>query len=142
MSPPTNTGSRPTREKKPLIYLVDDQPMLLDLAEMSLQEGDYTIKKFDDPEAALQAFLKARTKPVLLISDYAMGKMNGLELIEKCKAASPELKTVLISGTAGAEIVLGSPVKVDRFMGKPYQPANFADLVRHVLSQDSGVAGN
>ncbi len=137
MSLPTNTASRPTREKKPLIYLVDDQPMLLDLAEMSLQEGAYTIKKFADPELALEAFLKARTKPVLLITDYAMGKMNGLELIEKCKAAAPALKTVLISGTAGAEIVLGSPVKVDRFMGKPYQPANLADLVRHVLSSES-----
>lgn len=133
MSPPTDT-SRPVRQKKPLIYLIDDQPMLLDLAEMSLQNEDYLIKKFEDPQRALDAFLKAKTKPVLLITDYAMGKMNGLELIEKCKAAYPELKTVLISGTAGAEIVLGSPVKVDRFMGKPYQPANLADLVRHILA--------
>lgn len=135
MSPPTDT-SRPVRQKKPLIYLIDDQPMLLDLAEMSLQNDGYSIKKFDDPERALEAFRKAKTKPALLITDYAMGKMNGLELIEKCKNAAPDLKTVLISGTAGAEIILGSSVKVDRFMGKPYQPASLADLVRRVLEQD------
>jgi DNA-binding NtrC family response regulator len=140
MSPLTDT-SRPVRQKRPLIYLIDDQPMLLDLAEMSLQNDNYLIKKFDDPQRALEAFLKARTKPALLITDYAMGKMNGLELIEKCKATHPELKTVLISGTAGAEIILGSPVKVDRFMGKPYQPANLADLVRRVLAQNEGDAG-
>jgi YesN/AraC family two-component response regulator len=63
-----------------------------------------------------------------------MGKMNGLELIEKCKAVKPELKSILLSGTAGAEIVLDSGVKVDRFLGKPYQPAGLADLVRHVLA--------
>lgn len=110
--------------------------MLLDLAEMSLQADGYNFKKFLDPELALQSFRKARAKPVLLITDYAMGKMNGLELIEKCKAVKPDLKSILISGTAGAEIVLDSNVKVDRFMGKPYQPANLADLVRRVLSPE------
>jgi len=101
---------------------------------MSLQADGYDFKKFLDPESALEAFLKARSKPTLLITDYAMGKMNGLELIEKCKAVKPDLKSILISGTAGAEIVLGSPVRVDRFMGKPYQPANLAELVRRVLA--------
>jgi DNA-binding NtrC family response regulator len=113
---------------------VDDQPMLLDLAEVSLLSGGYQLKKFLDPELALKSFLKARTKPALLITDYAMGKMNGLELLEKCKAVKPDLKSILISGTAGAEIVLDSGVKVDRFMGKPYQPASLADLVRLVLA--------
>ena len=136
MSQPTKKGSRPARKETPLIYLVDDQPMLVDLAEMSLQAGGYTLKKFLDPELALKTFLKARVKPVMLITDYAMGKMNGLELIEKCKAVKPDLKSVLISGTAGAEIVLESSVKVDRFMGKPYQPANLAELVRRVLTSE------
>ena len=100
---------------------------------MSLQADGYNFKKFVDPELALRSFLKARIKPMLLITDYAMGKMNGLELIERCKAMKPGLKSILISGTAGAEIVLDSDVKVDRFVGKPYQPANLADLVRRVL---------
>jgi DNA-binding NtrC family response regulator len=125
------------RKKKPLLYLVDDQPLLLDLAEVSLKDGKYTIKKFTDPEKALQAFLKARPKPDLLITDYAMGKVNGLELIEKCKEAHPHLKTVLLSGTAGYEVVVASPVKVDRFVGKPYQPASLAELVRRMLSPDA-----
>jgi DNA-binding NtrC family response regulator len=137
MSQPTNKGSRPGAEKPPLIYLVDDQAMLLDLAEMSLQSDDYLLKKFTDPELALKAFLKARPKPVLLITDYAMGKMNGLELIEKCKEARPDLKSILISGTAGAEIILESSVRVDRFLGKPYQPLNLAELVRRVLRAEA-----
>lgn len=134
MSPHTDPAPRPARSKAPLIYLVDDQPILLDLAEVSLLPGGYQLRKFLDPELALKSFRKARPKPVLLITDYAMGKMNGLELIEKCKAVKPDLKSILLSGTAGAEIVLDSGVKVDRFLGKPYQPAGLADLVRHVLA--------
>lgn len=137
MSQSTQKGSCLNKRKPPLIYLVDDQPVLLDLAEMSLQADGYEFKKFLDPESALESFLKARGKPALLITDYAMGKMNGLELIERCKAVKPDLKTILISGTAGAEVALGSPVHIDRFMGKPYQPTGLADLVRLILAQET-----
>ena len=123
-------------KKAPLIYLVDDQPLLLDLAEMSLLSGGYKLKKFLDPEAALESFLEARPKPALLITDYAMGKMNGLELVERCKAVKPDLKSILVSGTAGAEIMMDSDVKVDRFVGKPYHPTNLAEMVRRVLGLD------
>ena len=134
MSEPAKPRSRPGRKKKPLIYVVDDEALLLDLAEASLQPGGYTIKKFDDPEEALKNFLREKSKPDMLISDYAMGKMNGLELIEKCKQAHPEVKTMLVSGTAGAEIILDAPVKVERFLGKPYQPATLLEMVRRILS--------
>jgi DNA-binding NtrC family response regulator len=120
--------------RKPLIYIVDDEPLLLDLAEAALHDQGYTLKKFEDPEAALRAFLKARSKPAVLITDFAMGKMSGLELIEKCRSAYPELKTILVSGTAGAEVILGAPVPVDRFLSKPYQSANLAELVQRILA--------
>ncbi len=131
---PKGSGARVRRA---LIFVVDDQPMLLDLAEISLQGGDYALKKFLDPEEALETFLRARIKPDLLITDYALGKMNGLELIERCKAAKPDLKTILVSGTAGAEIVFESAVRVDRFMGKPYQPSGLAELVERVLAEEA-----
>jgi len=134
MIQPTNNRPQPGRKRKPLVYIVDDEALLLDLAELALKTDGYTLKKFQDPEKALKSFLAARAKPDLLISDYAMGKMNGLELIEKCKQDHPALKTILVSGTMGVEIILDAPVKVDRFMGKPYQSANLAELVRRVLA--------
>ena len=129
-----NNISGPAK-RKPLIYLVDDQSTLLDLAEISLQADGYVLKKFEDPELALKSFLKARSKPVLLITDYAMGKINGLELIERCKEVKPDLKTIMISGTASAEILLDATVQVDRYLGKPYQPQNLAEIVRRILAE-------
>ena len=120
---------------QPLIYIVDDQEILLDLAEVSLKPQGYRLKKFANPALALKSFLRSKSKPDLLITDYAMGRMNGLDLIEKCKAAHAPLKTILLSGTMGAEIILDAPVKVDRFLGKPYQPSNLAELVRKVLER-------
>lgn len=128
---PKNPGAK----KKPLVYIVDDEALLVDLAEASLAPGGYIFKKFSDPEEALKAFSRARPKPDVLVTDYAMGKMNGLELLERCREKAPDLRCVLISGTVGAEVVLNSHVKVDRFMGKPYQPENLLELVRRVLGE-------
>ena len=126
-------NNRSDREK-PLIYLVDDQPLLLEYAEASLQAEGYSFRKFDDPEQALAAFLEAEPKPALLISDFAMERMNGMELIEKCKRADPTLKTIIVSGTAGAEIIDQALVKIDRFLAKPYPAATLSELVRRVLA--------
>jgi CheY-like chemotaxis protein len=128
------TGSRKV-PKPPLIYIVDDEPLLLDLAEASLAPGGFTVKKFNDPDEALKSFAKARVKPDVLVTDYAMGKMNGVELLEKCRAHRSDVKCVLLSGTVGAEVVLDAPTKVDRFVGKPYQPETLLELVRRVLGE-------
>ena len=128
------TGSRKV-PKPPLIYIVDDEPLLLDLAEASLAPGGFTVKKFTDPDEALKSFAKARPKPDVLVTDYAMGKMNGVELLEKCRAHRSDVKCVLLSGTVGAEVVLDAPTKVDRFVGKPYQPDSLLELVRRVLGE-------
>ncbi len=120
--------------RRPLIYIVDDEPLLSDLAQASLESADYEVKQFQDPELALNDFLRANPRPDLLLTDYAMGKMNGLELIQKCKEAKPDLKAILISGTAGAEILIDSPVRVERFLGKPYRSSALLELARAVLS--------
>lgn len=134
MKQPNILEKKRGRKTTPLVFLVDDEAILLDLGELSLKNEGYRIRKFQDPELALAKFLKARPKPTLLISDYALGKTNGLDLIAQCKQACPDLKAVLVSGTVGAEIIANAPIKVDRFISKPYQPEAFAQVIREVLA--------
>jgi DNA-binding NtrC family response regulator len=134
----TTSGIR--RKRRALVYLVDDEPVLLDLLEFSLRHDGYTLRKFIDPEEALSAFQKARPKPDLLVTDYALGKMNGLELIEKCKRLRPGLKIVMVSGTATAAIADRSPVKVDQFLSKPYEPGTLSEVVKRALALEPQVS--
>jgi DNA-binding NtrC family response regulator len=127
-------GHHPKRTPTPVVYLVDDEKLLLDLEALALKDIGCVLKKFHDPEAALKAFQSAKTKPVLLITDYAMAKLNGLELIANCKKVRPDLKSILVSGTAGAEIIVNSPVKVDMYLAKPFQPARLAEVASHLIS--------
>jgi len=120
-----------------LIYLVDDEKVLLDIAEIALLADGYELKKFHDPQAAFESFTQEPRKPSLLLTDYAMEPMNGIELSAKCKSAYPALKVVLISGTPGSEIPAQSSVTVDKFMPKPYVPAELANTVRSLLYADA-----
>jgi CheY-like chemotaxis protein len=115
------------------IYVVDDEPMLLELASVILEPLGYRIKTFRSPEAAIDEFKSAQPQPALIITDYAMHTMNGLELIEACRRIRPSQKTLLVSGTVGPDIYEGTPTRPDRFLAKPYQAKQLVDAVKAML---------
>ena len=126
--------AEPESSGRPLIYIVDDEPMLLELASVILEPLGYTIETFRDPESALRAFRAANPPPRLIITDYAMHTMNGLELAEACRQVRPEQKVLLVSGTVGQDIYRNAPVKPDRFLAKPYQSKQLVEAVETILA--------
>ena len=119
----------------PLIFIVDDKPELTQMAEMILVAEGYQCQIFCDPHQVLQMFESSNIRPDLLLTDYEMGSMNGLQLIEFCRRSLPNLKTVLVSGTVQAATVFQHPVKVNQFLAKPYLPRELAALVNSLLAQ-------
>ncbi len=119
----------------PVIFVVDDEPMLLDLAEMILKPEGFDVRTYRDPSRALADYEAARQPPSLVISDYAMGGMNGLDLLRACRRLRPEQKTILVSGTVDEGIYAGSDIKPDSFVAKPYDPEQFVALVKSLAGQ-------
>jgi DNA-binding NtrC family response regulator len=116
-----------------VIYVVDDEPMLLELATAILKPMGYDVETFRSAEAALEAFVAARTYPSLIITDYAMHLMSGLALIEECRRVFPRQKTLLVSGTVDEQVYRHSRCKPDRFLAKPYQAKQLVEVVRALL---------
>ena len=117
-----------------LIYVVDDEPMLLELASVILEPLGYNVETFRSPETALRAFELAHPGPALLITDYAMHAMNGLELASACRRKRPRQKVLLVSGTVGPEILRQAPVQPDRFLAKPYGAKDLIEAVETTLA--------
>jgi CheY-like chemotaxis protein len=131
----TKLNPKPAQNSGALIYVVDDEPMLLELAQVILEPEGYQVKTFRDPELALQTFKTAKSRPALLITDYAMHHLNGMELIEQFRKLEPGQKVLLVSGTVGEDIFQSSPCKPDKFLAKPYQAVNLANLVKALLKK-------
>jgi len=116
------------KDKPPTIFVVDDEPMLLDLAAAILEPLGYDVRTFRDPETALAEFVKL--KPAVVVTDYAMGGMSGMAFIHECKRLNPDQKTMLVSGTVDEQIFMGDADKPDTFLAKPYQVGDFIALVQ------------
>ncbi len=126
-------SSGSVRNSKALIYVVDDEPMLLELAAVVLEPLGYTVKPFRDPDEALQAFNSADPKPALLITDYAMHTMTGLDLIAACRDLEPHQKVLLLSGTVDERVYRDVASKPDKFLAKPYQAKQLVGAVKSLL---------
>jgi CheY-like chemotaxis protein len=120
---------------KPLVYVVDDEPLLIELATALLQPAGYTIQSFQDADAALQAFASADPRPALIITDYSMHHMTGLDLIRECRQLHPRQKIILVSGTVDEKVYQNSRVKPDRFLAKPYQAKQLIQMVETLLAE-------
>jgi CheY-like chemotaxis protein len=111
-----------------LIFVVDDEPMLLELASVILEPLGYRVKTFRDPQSAVEAFTSSEPQPSLIITDYAM------HLIKACRKIQPQQRILMVSGTVDESIFRNSNVKPDRFLAKPYQAKQLVDLVAALLS--------
>ena len=137
MPKPKKTGSKSVAVKPAdtAIFVVDDEPMMGEVVEAILQLEGYQTKVFSDPEAALQVLQETRHRPRLLLTDFVMPAMNGMELIEQAKKIQPDLKTILFSGNFGQDIMRYYPVKPDKFISKPFQPKALMALIKAVLAE-------
>lgn len=132
MSQPDSNGvARP----RFTIYVVDDEQMLLDLAEMILESAGFQVCLFQDPQKALMEYKTAESPPDVLVTDYAMSGMNGMDLIRECKQLHPRQKTILLSGTVDESIYAQSPVRPDRFLAKPYQVNKLVEVLHSLIGQ-------
>jgi len=120
---------------RPLIFAVDDEPMLLELATMILQPLGRRVETFRDPVAAVRAFSLANPLPDLIVTDFAMHQMNGLDLIRDCRRIHPQQKILMVSGTVDERIYLASPHKPDAFLAKPYSATELSALVNKLLGR-------
>ena len=117
-----------------LVFVVDDNPMLVEFASAVLESAGYEVVQFSDPKEALRAIREANPKPAVLVTDYEMGEMNGLQLIRSSREIHPSLKTLLLSGTVDASIMLAREANVHRFLGKPYEAAELQKSVAELMS--------
>src|SRR5688572_9096394 len=89
-----SASSKSAPNTPPLIFIVDDNPDLTQMADIVLSSEGYRCQLFGDPQQVLHVFKTSTVRPDLLLTDYDMGSMNGLDLIGLCRRDSPDLKAV------------------------------------------------
>jgi CheY-like chemotaxis protein len=123
------------------ILYVDDEESLVYLAVRSLERGGYRVDGFTRVKEALLAF---RAKPQdydLVITDYNMPGMSGMELAEQLMIIRPDAPIALTSGyLRPAEMATARALGIREVIPKPYLIEELGPLVRRMLSSRSSDA--
>ena len=112
------------------ILLCDDDGDVRRFISEFLGSIGYRVHAANDGELALE-LLERRKEIELLIVDYAMPGMNGLETIRQARQRRPRVKRLLITGYAGA--IAGNTTGIP-LLRKPFSPAELARRVAAILT--------
>jgi PAS domain S-box-containing protein len=116
------------------VLVVEDDGLILKLAEKILLGLDYTVLTAGTSDEALGFARQHAGRIHLLITDVIMPMMNGRELANQVQQLCPDIKTLFMSGyTANIIAHRGVLDEGINFIQKPFSIQNLANAVRNLL---------
>ncbi|MCI2244497.1 nitrogen regulation protein NR(I) [Xanthomonas sp. PPL568] len=121
------------------IWVVDDDRSVRFVLSTALRDAGYSVDGFDSAAAALQA-LAQRPMPDLLFTDVRMPGDDGLVLLDKLKAAHPQLPVIVMSAYTDVASTAGAfRGGAHEFLSKPFDLDDAVALAARALP-DAGSA--
>ncbi len=126
------------QERSPLVLIVDDETVILDLLTQVMQEGEEKVE-VQCARGGVEALLMiGERKPDLLVLDIMMPGMNGFEVCRKLKASPGTRKIKIVAITGNHDPSVRSRILnagADLFFTKPLDTAEFrAECLKLVKS--------
>jgi response regulator RpfG family c-di-GMP phosphodiesterase len=121
------------------ILLVDDENDILNLFCDCLQKFGYETIPFNNPTDALNYINNSNTcNCSLIITDYKMPQMTGLEFIKKIREIDKtfKLKIMLISAFIKSDIIVNdipNSLRIDKIIEKPIHLKNLIEEVHKLI---------
>jgi two-component system chemotaxis response regulator CheY len=137
LSEPDNAPAGRQSDHRQHILVVDDDPSIRDLNTELLQRCGYHVDAARDGVEALMAIQAGNYD--LLVTDYNMPKLNGVELIKKLHAARLMLPVIMVTGEyPQTELDRHPEFQIDACLLKPYNFDELLAVVKNVLHAHAG----
>jgi len=119
------------------VFVVDDNPLHANLAAKLIRavSPESTVSVFHDPFLALSALLESA--PDLMVLDFMMPKMDGLQLLREVRKKGIMTKTIMVSAflkEVSARLLPSN--NVSAVVTKPFAAGDFMRLVSRELGVD------
>ncbi|MCP4217149.1 MAG: response regulator [bacterium] len=116
---------------KPLILTIEDERSFRSSVRNFLEDYDYEVLEAENGPEGVDIFFRER--PSLVLLDLRMPGMDGLEVLEKLRAASPETPIIVLSGAG----IMDDVVQALRLGAWDYllKPLEDADMLKHAVEK-------
>ncbi len=115
---------------KPKILLIDDEEGIRKLLGISLRDAGYPVSIAIDGERGMELFQEEA--PEIILTDIKMPGLDGMEVLRRVKALSPDTEVIVITGHGEMEVAIQSlQLDASDFITKPiHDEALFVALRR------------
>jgi CheY-like chemotaxis protein len=135
---PVPLPSEPLAEGSETILLVEDEPIVREIASEILERAGYEVLSAEEPATALEIASLWEGEIDLLLTDVVMPGMNGHELAQRLTTMRPGIKVLFTSGyTDGAVVHHGVSGEGSSFLQKPFTRKTLTRRVREILDEGS-----
>lgn len=124
------------------VLIVDDEEIVIGAVQTHLELNGYVVASATSGADALR--LCEHNSYDLVILDYIMPTMNGIELLVRIRKLQPHIRSIIISGQIRADVEekkigkdLGEWVEADLYLHKPISPDKLSDSVATVLQENN-----
>ena len=123
-------ASSPTDTPSNRILVVDDQKTIRALLQATLESAGYTVEAVEDAPRALE--LVRAEEFAVVITDYQMEPMNGLEFLKAVRDIHPQCSRIMVSAFADVGLMTSAieQGKICRFLVKPWVREALLEAVR------------
>ena len=112
------------RRERPLVLIVEDEISAVRVMTLSLEKEGFEVRSSPDASAALAQL--SDLDPDVVVIDYLLPGMSGLELLRYARRRSPDLPIVMITGHGDERLAVES-MKLGAFMYLP-KPLDYHEL--------------
>ncbi len=120
----------------PRIVLVDDEDMVItSISAFLMLETEWDVEGFTSPEAAIKDL---ETKPAdVVVSDYLMPKVNGIQLLRRAKELHPAAARVLLTGHADKQSAIQAinDVGLYQYLEKPWDNSQLLLVLKSAIER-------
>ena len=122
------------------IVVVDDEPTIVLMCRRVLESQGHAVQGFTDVRTAL-AQLEAEAADLLVV-DYKMPELNGLQFIQRVWAVRPGLRVVMITAHGTREVMeQATRSGVKTVVVKPFTPSELAQGVAAAVADTDAAPG-
>ena len=113
------------------ILVVDDEPNIVELERLYLEQAGYTVVDARDGQAALDQH--DRIDPDLIVLDLMLPGMDGMEVTREIRRRGETPILMLTARGEDIDRIVGLEVGADDYLTKPFNPREMVARVKAIL---------
>jgi len=125
------------------VLVVDDEIHIIHVVAIKLRNNGYEIISAENGSEAFE--LACREKPDIVVTDFQMPVMTGIELVEKLRKneQTKDMPVIMLTARSFAiENERKQSLQISEFLSKPFSPKELLRSIEDILYQRELIADN